>query len=267
MTKILAGGYIMQPMSTYEKLALIMSGVAILIPIVQWIWKKYIQKPRLNFLPTGRAFLFCNRSGSYIRIEGVYEAQKKPITVKNISVIVRRKKDDNQLRLQWSVFISPVNQSLIGNYMLSTETAHPFRIEADSIVSAFTEFSDPFDSAGKTLQPIFEKNQSIIAELRKENADYQTALIKFVETPEYAEAKSSMEKQLFWEIGQYAVTIEVQYGKKTERFAYEFEVNQAENDKMLSNIKESIISDLKSAYNIPLSMQTILVEIKEKRIS
>lgn len=45
----------MQPMTTYEKWALIMSGIAILIPIIQLIWKKCIQKPILSFLPTGRA--------------------------------------------------------------------------------------------------------------------------------------------------------------------------------------------------------------------
>lgn len=253
----------MQPMTTYEKWALIMSGIAILIPIIQFIWKKCIQKPLLSFLPTGRAYLFCNKSGSYIRIEGVYEARKKPITIKNISVMVCRKKDDSKLKLQWSVFISPINQSLVGNYLLSTEIAHPFRIEADSITSAFTEFSDPFDSAGKALQPVIGKTQAAIMKLRRECADYQTALEKFIATPEYAEAKSAMEKQLFWEIGQYEVTIKTQYEKKIKEYLYKFEVNQVEHERILSNINESIISDLKSAYGVPFSIQTVYVEIKE----
>ncbi len=73
-----------------------------------------------------------------------------------------------------------------------------------------------------------------------------------------------MQKLLFGEIGQYEVTIEAKHGKKTKKFAYEFEVNQIENEKILSNIKESIISALKSVYGIQFSMQTIFVENKEE---
>lgn len=131
------------------------------------------------------------------------------------------------------------------------------------IMSAFTEFSDPFDSAGKALQPVLGKTQSAIMKLRRECVDYQTALEKFVVTPEYAEAKSAMEKQLFWEIGQYEVTIKTQYERKTKEYSYKFEVNQVEHERILSNINESIISDLKSAYGVPYSIQTVYVEIKE----
>ncbi len=123
------------PMTFYELLAIILAAIAIIIPIAQAAWKRWIITPKLNFLPTGRATLFFNQSGSYLRVDGVYEAENKPIAVKNISVTVTRKKDGQKLNLSWSSFISPVNQSMVGNYLQTTESAHPFRIEADSITS------------------------------------------------------------------------------------------------------------------------------------
>ena len=52
------------PMTLYETLALIMSAIAILIPIIQWAWRKWAMKPILKYHPTGRASLWCNTSGS-----------------------------------------------------------------------------------------------------------------------------------------------------------------------------------------------------------
>lgn len=121
-------------MTEYEKIAIALSTIAILIPIIQWAWKKWDVKAILSFHPTGRIMLFFNQSGSYVRFDGVYEAERKPITVKNISLKITREKDEHIYNLSWSSFISPVNQNITGNLVQTTEAAHPFRIEADSVV-------------------------------------------------------------------------------------------------------------------------------------
>ena len=116
-------------MTKYEVSALVLSVVAIVIPIVQWIWRTWIIKPDLRFYPTGRAYLFINRSGSYMRIDGVYEALRKPISIKSASVLVKRKKDGAALDLQWSSFLNPANQQIMGAIASASEIAHPFRID------------------------------------------------------------------------------------------------------------------------------------------
>lgn len=105
------------PMTSYEMLAVVLSIIAILIPIIQMVWKKWIIQEKLNFLSTGTAFLYFNQSGSYLRIDGVYESVHKPVSIKQIAVKVTRQKDDRKLNLQWSSFISPVNQKMMGNYV------------------------------------------------------------------------------------------------------------------------------------------------------
>ena len=130
-------------MTVYEKWALILSGFALLIPFIQWVYKKWIATAIVKFYPTGQATLFFNQSGSYIRINGVIESERSAVTIKKMSIVLTRKCDDRKLNLTWSYLISPVNANMLGNYVQSTEAAHPFRVEADSVVCAFVEYSDP----------------------------------------------------------------------------------------------------------------------------
>jgi hypothetical protein len=248
----------------YELLALILAGIAIIIPIIQWAWKKWIVRPVLLHLPTGRAYLFINKSGSYMQIEGVFEAKKKPITIKNIALKVIRAKDDKVLNLTWSTFTSPVNQRIGGNYTSVTETAHPFCIEADSIACAFTEFADIYNSAGKTLRPFYEKLTQEISETSISNQSYDQMYSKYITCDTYSCAKEAMKKEFFWEIGQYQAILEVKYGKKLKCFYYEFSVTSEDYTRLQENLERTLLCPLKDQYMMPYDMQTVQVEIKEK---
>ena len=59
------------PMTFYELLAVILAAIAIIIPIVQAIWKKWFKKEKLNYISNGKAKLLFNQSGSYLQIDGV----------------------------------------------------------------------------------------------------------------------------------------------------------------------------------------------------
>lgn len=252
------------PMTFYELLAIVLAAIAIIIPIMQAVWKRWIVAPKLNFLPTGRVTLFFNQSGSYLRVDGVYEAQNKPIAVKNISVKVTRKKDDQKLNLSWSSFISPVNQSMIGAYLQTTESAHPFRIEADSIMSAFTEFGDAYDSFGKTFKSNTSTLFKQISNIRMVNNSYEEALQQYKTSPDYAAARSRLEKEFFWEIGKYNLEIVAEYGKKSKTFQYEISVGEYEHDRLADNIDEALLSPLKSTYGVTWDYHAAYVELHTK---
>ena len=141
-------------MTVYEKWALILSAIAIVIPFLQAAYKKWIATAKVKFYPTGQATLFFNQSGSYIRINGVIESERSSATIKKMSIVLTRKRDDRKLNLVWSYLISPVNANMLGNYVQTTEAAHPFRVEADSVACAFVEYSDPSDSSGIKIRKI-----------------------------------------------------------------------------------------------------------------
>lgn len=252
------------PMTSYEFVAIILAAVAIIIPIMQAVWKRWIVAPKLNFLPTGRVTLFFNQSGSYLRVDGVYEAQNKPIAVKNISVKVTRKKDDQKLNLSWSSFISPVTQSVVGNHLQTTESAHPFRIEADSIMSAFTEFGDSFDSFGKTFRSNTSTLFKQIPSIRTANNTYEEALQQYKSSSDYTTARSRLEKEFFWEIGKYSLEIITDYGKKSKIFQYDISVGEYEHDRLAENIDEALLSPLKSAYGVAWDYHAAYVELRSK---
>lgn len=248
----------------YELLALILATVALLIPIVQWAWKKWCVKPILNHLSTGRALLFINRSGSYIQIDGVFEAQNKAISVKNITLKIVRKKDDKALNLKWSTFTSPTNQQIVGNYTSTIEMAHPFRIDANNIVCAFTEFADPFNSWKKLFQPFYNALVKDVREICVLNLTFDQAYTKYKALKSYADAADALKKELFWEIGQYEIILEVEHEKEKSRFSYEFSVNSEDFQLLSHNIDETLLSPLKDAYRMPYDMQAVQVELKSK---
>lgn len=246
----------------YELLALILSGFAILIPIIQWAWEKWVVKPILVHLPTGRIMLFFNQSGSYIRIDGTYEAKRKPISVKKIAAVVKHQKDERKLNLTWSSFISPINQNMVGNYLQTTESAHPFRIESNSIQCAFTEFGDSFDSFGKTFRSNTAVLFSKISEIKDTCEDYASAVKIYKNDPEYIAAKDILSREFFWEIGKYDIDIEVVFGKQNKCFSYTFSVGEYEIEMLKNNIEESLVSPLKNAYGVSWDFHTAIVELQ-----
>ena len=250
------------PMTFYEFVAIILAAIAIIIPIVQAIWKKWIVRAKLKYYPTGRAYLYCNKSGSYISIEGVFEALRKPITVKKVAVSIERVKDSRKLNLQWSVFNSPVNQSIAGNFASSSEIAHPFRIEADSVMCAFTEFADAYNSAGKKIVPAFDKLSQKLMQIGISIMDYNAAKQAVMDTAEYAEAKLALENEFFWEIGKYNAVITAQYSNKTVVFNHKFCIDKDDYDKLRANLEEVLISGVKSAYRMSFAMQPVSVEFE-----
>lgn len=251
------------PMTFYELVAIILAAVAIIIPIAQTIWKKWFVPAELNYYPTGRAFLFFNQSGSYIRIDGVFESERKSISIKKVKIKITRERDELKLNLAWSSLISPVSQSVNGNYMYVMEAAHLLRLEANSFTCAFIEFGDAFNAFGKTFNtnaaPLFKQ----IDTLGKTYKSYDEASAVYKNTPEYLHAKEIIRREFFWEIGKYDIDIEVYYNDEIKHFCYSISVGELESSLLKNNIDESLLSPLKSHYDVKLNYYTPTIELKE----
>ena len=256
-------------MSKYETITTILSIIAIslsiLIPIVQWAWKKWIMTAKVQYYPTGQATLFFNQSGSYIQLYGVLESKRKAATIRKLDLVISRKRDDRKLNLVWSYLISPINQKMLGNYVQTMEAAHPYRVEADSVACAFVEYSDPSDSSGIKIRRICENLAPLILQI-VEGHTYEEALATFSKTPEYTDAKNNLLGDFYWEIGKYSADITVSYDKqKTKTFSYEFTVSEQNSMELRNNIDESLITKLKEHYRVPWAFKSPMVEISERK--
>lgn len=256
-------------MTKYETISTIISIIAIvlsiLIPLVQWVWKRCIITAKVKYYPTGQATLFFNQSGSYIRLNGVLESERKAATIKKLSIVLTRKRDDRKLNLIWSTFISPVNQSMLGNYVQTTEAAHPFRVEADSVACAFVEYGDPSDSSGKKIRKICSDLVPLLMQIAQ-NHPYDEALAVLSKTPEYIDAKNSVLSDFYWEIGKYAVDVSVEYDKrKTKTFSFDFTVSEQDYNDLRNNIEESLVARLKDFYSLRCAFKMPMVELFERK--
>lgn len=73
-----------------------------------------------------------------------------------------------------------------------------------------------------------------------------------------------LHKELFWEIGQYEITLEAEYGKEKVQFFYKFSVNADDYKRIELNLVETLAKPIKDLYMKPLAMQTVQVELNTK---
>ncbi len=256
-------------MTKYETASVIISIIAvvlsILIPLARWVWNRFIMKAKVNYYPTGQVIPYFNHSGSYLRLYGVLESERKAATIRKMRVEITRQLDEHKLKLTWSCFISPVNQSIVGNSIQTNEIVHPFRVEADSVACAFIEYSDPSDSSGIKIRKICDDLLPSIQQIIPEHS-YEQARVVFFKSPEYIEAKNNLLSDFFWEIGKYSLDVFVEYGKqKNKRFSYEFAVSPQNSIDLRNDLDEVLISQLKMQYQKSFGFKYPTIEISERK--
>lgn len=247
--------------TVYEVIALFLSFIAIMIPIVQWAWNRWLVKPVLNHLTTGKINPCFNRSGSYLRIESVYEAVNKPITVKHIALKLIRCRDEKKLNQVWSSFWSPITQNFSGKYTSTIEGAHPFRIEKNSITTAFTEFEDLSNTLQRSLSEFDRDVDFFVKDCLGQMLPYSETIARFEKQTFYKNMKDALMKEFFWDIGKYKAEIVVKYDDSEKTFSYSFVINEVEYNKLKHNVEETLLSPIKQAYNMLFDFQVVSLKL------
>lgn len=247
----------------YEILALLLSLIAILVPLFKWLWRTWFVKAKLKFIPNGKILLFFNGSGAYVRIDGAYEALNKSVTIKNGKIQITRE-DNTALKQDWFVFVSPAWQNFSGSIASSKEYAHPFRLEANSLICAFVEYADPFNKGNILWQKIENKLNPISLRLKKEYENFDEALQKFKNSTDFIQAYRDLQAIFFWQAGKYNLSIENQYETEEAYFEYSFTLQQHDVDKLNGNIDKVLVSILSEKYNIPIRCEPHAIDLLEK---
>lgn len=257
---------LVEVMTKYEKISVVLSITAIiislLVPLVQWIYREK-RKPILKYYPTGHALAYCNLSGSYIRIDGVFEALRRAVSLKKVSLNITRIKDEQKLNLEWCKLCSPASQSFMGLQASAEELAHPFRIDADHVACAFIQFNDPSDSAGKTIKSEYDNLIEDCRLIKSAEPDYNNAVVLLKSKDSYKKLKAAIEKELFWKIGEYRATVVAKFADSEEYFPIKISVSETQYAEFLAGIEEVSIIQLKNLYGIQGNYQSVLLDIKD----
>lgn len=248
-------------MTKYELLSLIISIIALVAPAARWIYKNWIKKPILNYYPNGKVSLYFNKSGSYLRLDGVLEALNHSASVKKMEIIV--KKDDNTThKLPWSSFFSPVTQYFAGTPLFSntSEIAHPFKIEGNSLFCVFTEFSD--DSTFGVISMYLEALAKEALEISIHVTSYSEALERYKNLDLYNEIKTKISRKFYWDIGKYTFTLKVSCIAFEKEFSFTGEVKQSDYDKLSRYIDEVLLLPLMDLYKQQSHIKPVIIDIK-----
>lgn len=253
------------PITFYEFLAIILSTLAVLIPIIKWGYEKFVKKLKFSFMPSGTISLYHNRSGSYLHLGGVYDAKNKPAIVKEISVNVIRESDKATLSLIWSTLPSPVYRNVGGNYESSFETAHPFKVSADTLEPVFIEFSNRNENMDeKTDAILFAVHSVARIILAKPNINPFEADQHVKKSDEANTALIKLNDIFFWKAGTYELQLVTLYNDTCLRNTYQFTITDDESSRLRRNIESMLIIPVAEHFNTRAIFNTVRKDFKEK---
>ena len=246
------------PMTTYELIAMVISILALVLPIIRWIYDTYIKRLRIDFLPSGMITLFHNKSGSYLSFGGVYEAKNKSTTIKSMSAKVIRKADNATLPLTWSIFPSPVFRDVGGKYESSFETAHPFKVDADTLAPAFIEFRNAQHNMEEVseslLLPVVNASSSV---LYQQNATLPAVDQGVKALREYSHAKLALNDYFFWKPGEYEIILETSHSKGFFGKSFYITLTSEESAKLRENIDNMLVIHVAEHFRVNLPFNTV----------
>ena len=76
------------------------------------------------------------------------------------------------------------------------------------------------------------------------------------------DARSAIEKELFWEIGKMKAVISASFENRSETFTVEFSVSENQYAMLISGIDEICVFPLKSLYGMQVNYQPVVVDVK-----
>lgn len=253
------------PISAYEFLAIVLAVLALVIPFFKWLYNEKVKRTRVDFLPSGMITLYFNRSGSYISLGGVFEAKNKAATVKEISVKVIRDSDSATLALRWSSFPSPIVKKIAGNMETAFETAHPFKIEKDSLFPVFVEFQNANVNVDEEIFKLSMPVLSIANSFAfQETANYISAVERTKSTNEYHSACMALNDHFFWKCGSYRLVMTTKYENSNIDKVYSFSISDDESSKLRANIDMLLIDPISRRFMVPPIINTVRKEYSKE---
>ena len=115
------------------------------------------------------------------------------------------------------------------------------------------------------MQPYFDNLQQVCMSQTWGVMPFQSALSQYRGFKEYGEAKEALNKELFWQIGEYEATLEVDFDKRTSQFKFSFTVNKDEFEALKYNLTQTLDSYIYRMYGSQAQFKSVQIEVKEEK--
>ena len=236
----------------------------IILMIGKWAYDKYVKKLRFDFIPSGMLTLYFDRNGSYFALSGVYEAKNKSATVQNITALVERESDKATLNLRWQTCSPPKVRFFAGNIETESETAHPFKVEADTLFPVSVGFENANQNIAEKLSNLLEPIHNVIVFMMTQqhlSPDQINAQIR--QMPDADHVKRRLNDDFFWRSGVYYIKLVTKYNNLLLDKKYTFTLSDAESDRMRNNIDNLLMEPVARYYFSPFPFSTVQKELVE----
>lgn len=247
-------------MTVYEFAALVLSIIAILVQVIQWVYNKWFLKGRLKVFSFGPLHVFNNLSGSYVQMGMSFEAVAMPIVIREIKISITRLSDNKELEETWSSFISPVVQRAQNSIVQANETAHPIMILNNQLISVQIEF------AGVVNKNVGDLNEIVGKFLRKNieglkidaTQSYDSCLERISQKEEFKKCKKILDSNYFWTAGKYEIDLRVDHdNNRLKQCKYLFEISKSDEEKLRENSSLLLLNGLKEKYGLVSIVNTL----------
>lgn len=253
-----------QPITTYEFIAIILSTIALLIPILKFLYNKFICKARIELILFDNLKLFFNKSGPYCRVGIAINCLKQDSTISRFNMKIIREEDNATLKLGNCTFLPTITQSVSGNYLVSQETSHPFNVKKDGIIPIVMEFSLSNNEVVNELKMVFTDNINYVNRELKDSTEYEQIKKRLLANDKYIEGSKRLLEEFFWKKGNYKMVIYCNYNNSyCEKKVFNFNITTQESEKLKNNIQEAFLSDLNQNFFIPNNFYVLQKDIED----
>ena len=255
-----------KPITAYELIAIIISLIAIFIPIIKFLYNKYFKKLELDYVPQNNIItLFFNESGAYVQTGFSLYCKNKGVILRSIEAKIIRKRDNAELNLSWSTILSPTTQQIGNGAIISNnDTAGARMVSGDSVNLFMLEFINKDTKATNELYSIHDKKMNILSPIDYTNITYQDAIEKFKSTCEYNEYYKDVAEHFFWREDEYELQIITNYDNNKKYIKkYKFIIDEFNHQQLKENIENSLVCRIKNHYMIPAGFNVRKIEYTE----
>lgn len=240
-------------MSKYEFMTIILSFVVFIKPLAILVYKKI--NTRLKYYYSDEMRLYFNSSGSFICVYGACKAQNANIVINKVEATIKRKQDNKEHNLFWYSFISPITQSIGGNYAQTNEKIHPFQINENVLLPLIIEFEVKNRLASKNITYGMAELLEFAHNIQVFETSYDEQLVdRYKNLSTYMDAKNCVDREFIWKAGSYSLDMRITYDDdKIELFTTEFRLSVEDSCKLKNNINEVLLYPLKNKFGIPFN--------------
>jgi hypothetical protein len=238
----------------------IVATIALIQPWLLWLYKRFFKREKIIIYPSGHIEIGYFDLGPTLTIQGTLKAENRDVFIRDIRLKIKKIKNNEQHWFYWAAFGSPkinigqqsdVALEYPASFIVKKEQPHRFLI-AFSDVQTQEEMKPLLDDCIKTLGLLVKDElQRLVSgsDMLNLGAKYTE---KYRKSDAYSKAFDRLNRNLYWESGDYELEIIVNSERRSYVAKYKFSLT-ADDFELLKN---NVITMIENPLRRYLGVQT-----------